>query len=142
MYILRVYKHVLERNHKWNRQYDIIQGYVKWHYMIVMKPWQTMKPKETGKSLPEVSVEPFSKISESGIPYFNYCRNTTEMGVRKPKRRWLVRRMKDCWGMQVKETGVNKDWKIREPNSEEINGKETFILCGFWIPKYAWKKSI
>ena len=24
------------------------------------------------------------KISESGIPYFNYCRNMTEMGVRKP----------------------------------------------------------
>lgn len=27
------------------------------------------------------------KISESGIPYYKDCRNMTEMGVRKPKRR-------------------------------------------------------
>lgn len=45
-----------------------------------------MNPKETGKSLSEVPVEPFLKISESGIPYYKDCRNMTEMGDRKPKK--------------------------------------------------------
>lgn len=46
-----------------------------------------MNPKETTKSLSEVSTKSFSEISESGIPYYKYCRTMTEMGVRKPKRR-------------------------------------------------------
>lgn len=46
-----------------------------------------MNPKETTKSLSEVSTKPFGAISESRIPYYKDCRNMTEMGVRKPKKR-------------------------------------------------------
>ena len=71
------------------------------------------------------------------------------MGVRKPKRKGMKYGLEDEWKI-VKDCKLKKpgliDWKIREANGEEINGKingkETFILCGFWIPKYVWKKSI
>lgn len=46
-----------------------------------------------------------SEISESGIPYYKDCRNMTEMGVRKPKRRLgkIVRnvRLKKLMGIKI-----------------------------------------
>ena len=44
------------------------------------------------------------------------------MGVKKPKIKWLRKRMKDCLECKLKNPGLI-DWNIKEANSEEINGK-------------------
>ena len=62
--------------------------------MMVNDSNETMVDNETEKSqksLSEVYTKQFWAISESRIPYYKDCLNMTEMGARKPKRRWLIR---------------------------------------------------